>query len=187
MKADLIKGKVVCCIASGPSLTKQDCEAVEKTGMPIIAVNSSWLLSKDCDFIYAGDGAWWQANIDQVQAEAQYAELWTCAEYVSKELRLNYHKPKTSGFWNSGMRAIQFAIEQGAKKIILLGYDGSLKNGVHWHGLHENTSNPTKAIARKWNVQFCIIEQSTVEIVNCSKYTEISAFKKDNLENHLKC
>jgi hypothetical protein len=34
------------------------------------------------------------------------------------------------------------------------GYDCDLTNGVHFHGLHENTSNPNALSVKKWQKQF---------------------------------
>lgn len=183
----LIRNKTVCCIASGPSLTKEDCEAVYEKGIPIIAVNSSWKFAPYCDFIYGGDAAWWMANQEEVMAEAEYAEFWTSSENFSKRNYINYYKPATGGFWNSGMRAIEFAISHGASRVILLGYDCSVKHGIHCHGPHAETSNPTEANTAKWKRQFAVLDTRGCEVVNCSRYTEIDCFRKENLESALLC
>lgn len=185
MQVDQIfKDMTICCIASGPSLTKEDCELIKNAGLVTIAINSTWKIAPFCNYIYAGDGSWWKENLNNITIDA---EFWTCAEHVAKQFNLNYHKAQTSGFWNSGMRALQFAVERGAKKIILLGYDCSIKNGIHWHGLHKNTSNPSLVAVKKWNTQFSLVDTKNCEIINCSRYTELKRFKRDKLENQLRC
>ena len=39
--------RTVFCVGSGPSLTREDCAAIEKTGCSIIAVNNSWQMFDD--------------------------------------------------------------------------------------------------------------------------------------------
>jgi hypothetical protein len=87
------------------------------------------------------------------------------------------------------MRAIQFAIDKGFEKIILLGYDCSVSNGVHWHGKHEKMKNPDQARVHLWKGHFAAVateaQQKKVEVLNCSRYTELDCFKKVSLEEVL--
>nr|MDU4457077.1 hypothetical protein [Enterobacter sp.] len=64
---------IIC--ASGPSLNKADCELISGSGLPVIAVNSTWRAVPDCEYIYAGDLRWWDANIDVLPSSAS---RWTC-------------------------------------------------------------------------------------------------------------
>nr|MDU4457584.1 hypothetical protein [Enterobacter sp.] len=64
---------IIC--ASGPSLNKSDCELISGSGLPVIAVNSTWQAVPDCEYIYAGDLRWWDANIDVLPSSAS---RWTC-------------------------------------------------------------------------------------------------------------
>ena len=52
--------RTVFCVGSGPSLTREDCAAIEKTGCSIIAVNNSWQMFDDIYALYAGDLSWWK-------------------------------------------------------------------------------------------------------------------------------
>lgn len=172
---------MICCIASGPSLTFEDCELVRLSGIETIAVNNSWQMAQFADHIYAGDRKWW----DQYGAEIDIpAKKWTCSKGAAVAHGINYHR--ASGPYNSGMRAIQWAIDSGKKKIILIGYDCSVKNGTHWHGDHEKTRNPDEKRCQKWKKQFELIGRlavsKNVEIINCSRHTELLCFKRLPLE-----
>lgn len=172
----------VAIIASGPSLTAEDCSLVEQAGIPAIAVNSSWKLARFCEVIYAGDVCWWDAYGKDIDIDAQ---LWSCTRQAVAKHKLNHHK--AIGGYNSGMRALQFAIEQGADRIILLGFDCSLAHGLHWHGAHERTKNPDAGKVREWRRQFKQVSVKArmkgCEVINCSRHTELTCFEKRDLES----
>ncbi len=121
---------VIIC-ASGPSLTSEDCQTAISNGFPVIAVNSTWRAVPDCEYIYAGDLRWWDANIDLLPSSAS---RWTCNYRAHKRYGLNLFDTDTRWAFNSGQRSILFAASLGAKNIILLGFDCSITGGSHWHG-----------------------------------------------------
>ena len=175
------------CIASGPSLTSADCELVRQSGITTVAVNNSWEMAPFCTYLYAGDSKWWDAYHDKITIPA---ERWTCKDSAANRYKINYHI--AGGPYNSGMRAIQFGIMKGFKSIGLLGYDCSLKNGIHWHGSHigPNLKNPTMdTINKKWNNEFkrisLIAIKKGVRVINCSRYTELKYFELISLEKAL--
>ena len=176
------------CIASGPSLTAEDCELVRQSGAKIVAVNNSWELVPFCDYLYAGDEKWWKVYHETVADIV--AEKWTCNRSAHVKYGVKLHV--AGGAYNSGMRAIQFGIMKGFKNIALLGYDCSLKKGVHWHGAHTRRflGNPNELKVGKWHVQFAKIAKKAkdfgVKIFNCSKHTELDCFEKMHLEEVLR-
>ncbi|MCI0665552.1 MAG: hypothetical protein L0220_31215, partial [Acidobacteria bacterium] len=116
---DRIGGKTVVCIASGPSLTREDCEKIERTQLLTVAVNNSWQIARFCQILYAGDDRWWTTYYDKIDIDV---EKWTCAVAASRKYDLYLHRAKKTAY-NSGLRALQLVIEHGAKRVILLGYD----------------------------------------------------------------
>lgn len=176
--------KTVVCIGSGPSLTVADCEMVRKSGLPTIAVNSSWKAARFCDVIYGGDLAWWEAYGREIDIAA---ERWTCTRQAAVKYDMNLHT--AYGAYNSGMRAVQFALEQGADKVILLGFDCSVDVGMHWHGEHDKTQNPDSIKCKKWMAQFSqvamIAEALKADVVNCSRQTALKCFRMSDLKHEL--
>lgn len=175
------------CIASGPSLTADDCELVKQSSIKTVAVNNSWEIASFCDYIYAGDTKWWDIYFNKINIDV---EKWTCSTTAANKYKINFHF--ASGGYNSGMRAIQFGIFKGFKNIALLGYDCSLKNGIHWHGDHigKKLRNPNKDKVNMWKGHFKRVSDSAkklgVKIYNCSRYTELDCFEIANLEDVLK-
>ena len=181
MKGNNWTGKTVVCIASGPSLTPED---VQRTAhLKTIAVNSSWKIAQHADVIFAGDDSWWNANHDKITTQA---ERWTLAQAAAERYNLNRFKFRAP--YNSGMVAIHLAAHFGASKIILLGYDCSIKHGHHWHGKHAG-KNPDFHRCQKWKKQFLhcslFMKKAGISVINCSRYTELTCFPRATLEEIL--
>jgi hypothetical protein len=74
------------------------------------------------------------------------------------------------------------ADELGADEIYLLGYDCSLKNGLHWHGKHDGKLTNCDSI-KEWPSIFArVSRQVDAKVYNCSRYTELKCFEKLELE-----
>ena len=177
----------IFCVASGPSLVKADCDLVAQSGAKICCVNNAWQMFDRIDCLYAGDLKWWQAYADKI--DIPVAEKWTCAKAAACEFGVNLHK--ANGPFNSGMRAIQWAIEQGFVTIALLGYDCSIKHGSHFHGDHNfpKARQITISKVNKWHMHFLKVERQArlaqVKVYNCSRYTEMACFPVMSLEDLL--
>ena len=173
----------VAVIASGPSLAAPDCETICQSGIPTIAVNSSWKAARFAEAVYAGDMAWWDEYGSEIDIDAERV---TCMKSAARKHGLTLHGPHGQVL-NSGMRAIQFAIARGAKQIILLGFDCSIERGTHWHGDHERTKNPTSQRVRGWHAQFAAVAAEAkarkVQVINCSRETALTCFPRMELRD----
>ncbi|MFW0766706.1 hypothetical protein ACN0IV_12785 [Trabulsiella odontotermitis] len=175
--------KTFICIASGPSLTRDDCELVSGSGYPIIGVNSSWRAVPDCQHIYAADYQWWDRYFSD--AGGTRAELWTQSLRACNRYGVKMFKPAESGPFNSGQRAIQLAAHLGASRVILLGYDCTLSNGIHWHGRHPaEMNNPKPQEVGRWHTDFASLVDllPNVEIINASRHTALTCFERSTPE-----
>lgn len=163
----------VICIASGPSLTQSDCDLTR--GRFVIAINHSWQRARHADILFAGDGDWWHQYGGEVDIPAA---RWSCSQATENQLT------GTSG-WCSGANAIRLACEHGASRVLLLGYDCSLRHGIHWHGPHDKTKNPNSDQLLRWRAHFDKVRAMfpSVEIINCSRYTELTTFPRMSLES----
>lgn len=166
------------CIASGPSLTRADCELAINSGYPIFAVNSSWRLVPECHYLFAADCAWWDQNHSSLNTRAA---RWTVSGRAKLRYGVNLFTPPDNGTYNSGQRAIQLAAHLSASRIILLGYDCSLANGRHWHGDHPaGLKNPDAGSVTRWQAEFQRLAESlcSVEVINCSRHTALTCFPR---------
>ncbi|HCD3310209.1 TPA: hypothetical protein NK762_000759 [Enterobacter chengduensis] len=171
---------IIC--ASGPSLTPVDCQIAARSGIPVVAVNSSWRAIPECTHIYAGDLRWWDVNIP---ALPDGPERWSCNRRAHTRYGVNLFPTDTSGTFNSGQRAILLAHWLGAKNVILLGFDCSISNGSHWHGDHTALDNPTAANVKRWHGEFARVAaqlRGSVQIINSSRQTALNCFRRLPLE-----
>lgn len=202
------------CIASGPSLTIDDCQrvgrwkdqATETDQRLVIAVNESWRRAGFADYLYAADGKWWRhrsrdgrITIDAVRADFR-GDLWTCDLGASRDFGLNRVNPRNAaglvttpgevgtGGQNGGMQAVGLAWHLGATRIVLLGYD--MTGAGHWHGPHvDKLGDPSPGLMQRWAAAAAPIARDLVargvEIFNCSRVTAAQGWPRATLEDVL--
>jgi hypothetical protein len=84
---------------------------------------------------------------------------------------------------NSGFAALNLAVQFGAKRIILVGFDMRLDRGIHWHGAHsDGLHNPNHGVVLRWRR---VIDQVAptlaalgVTVLNASPVSALQAYPK---------
>lgn len=186
-------GDDVVCIASGASLTQEQCDYV-KGKARVITVNDCFRLAPFADVFYACDHRWWERYRREV--ESLGGERWTMDRRAADDFGL-HHVPAihceglnrkagqiNHGF-NSGFQVINLAYQFGAGRIILIGYDYQHTNGKrHWFGDHPkgwgNANRP-----ERWLEAIKTIDLGIVPIINCTAETAITHFPRARLEDTL--
>lgn len=200
--------QVVICIATGPSLTEEDCKAIQGKGK-VVAVNDAWQLAPFADLLYACDQRWWQHHLEAIRAAGFAGQLWTqvqegrrdkSEEQWAKEHGIHVvegaHKPGLGReliFYgnNSGYQAINLAwLQYKPERMILLGYDMSVApNGKrHFFGDHPpplHVASDYSTWARNFDQLARDLAAEGVEVINCSRRTAIKAFTCMALEDAL--
>lgn len=174
--------KTLICIASGPSLTTEDCQLAINSDHPVIAVNSSWALVPNCQHVYAADFSWWEKYHSDVPSGVQ---RWTSSISATQRYGLSYFPHPDNESFNSGLRAIQLAISLGAHRVLLLGYDCSIEAGSHWHSDHPvELKNPDKSSVARWHAEYSRLAAtlSGTEILNCSRRSALACFPFSTIE-----
>jgi hypothetical protein len=182
-------GKTVVCIASGPSLTADDCERVRAAGLTAIVTNTSVKLAPWADVLMGFDGAWWTRYA---------ADLgWfhglrvTCSNSGAKAGAIPMHKVVGfRAFGNSGCAAISLAVLGKASRVVLLGYDVQHTDGrKHWHDDHPAPLGNAKGV-KLWPVKFAKVAEHAarhgVPVVNASRETALTCFPRVLLEDEIK-
>jgi len=200
---------VWCCIASGPSLTPEDVDAVRDKARTIV-INDSYRLAPWADALYAADLKWWHVHHERAKqdfdgrmysiedtgdrknpriAEQLYGVKVYGQERVKEVLHTGLSRVpgvlRLGGL--SGYQAINLAYLWGAKVILLLGYDLQLTGGQrHWFGDHKdgltNSSDYDKRIRH-----FKTINPTDygIEIINCSRQTAMQCFPRMTIQEAL--
>ena len=184
-------GRTVAVIASGPSLTEEDCEAVRSAGLPTFVVNTSFRRALWADMLVAHDAKWWLAYGAEVDATFK-GRRFRCGSAP----RIVGEKPalwllQFRAFGNSGCAAISLAALAGARRVLLLGVDCQRTGGaVHWHGDHPPELSNARLID-KWPPKFAKVAAYAsgkgCEVVNCSRETALTCFRRARLVDELNC
>lgn len=182
------EGRTVICIASGPSLTQEDCEACRASGHPVIVSNTTFRLCPWADVLFAFDYKWWREYGKEVESVFKGARV-CCSPIRSHGVQMLHHEKWFQHFHNSGASSISLAVAAGAKRVILLGFDCQKTGGkTHWHGDHPKSLGNARSIGN-WPKQFKNVatyaSQSLVEVLNCSRETALKCFTRVNLEEVL--
>lgn len=91
---------------------------------------------------------------------------------------------------NSGFGAFNLAVQFGAERIVLVGYDMRIDRGLHWHGNHPQPwNNPTEKTVARW--RRCLDEAAPtmraldIKVLNASSVSALAAYPKVTLEEAL--
>lgn len=201
-------GATVVILASGPSLTPEQCDAVRAwhdcspdqcSERRAIAVNTTFRRAPWADVLYACDATWWRVYHAEVE-QVFHGEHWSQDEEATRDFGVHRIESralpglsKTPGVIhqgaNSGYQAVGLAVQAGAKKIILLGFDMA---GTHWHGRYENgLPNTAPHVFQSWITHFnglaADLLAADVEVVNCTPGSAIGCFRFAELGQELAC
>ena len=185
-------------IASGPSLTPEDCELVRQWRTAggdrrIIVANLAWKAAPFADYLYAADLMFWEDGFDPatgVKYREDVFQNFKGALYTTSALAAGRYGIKREvglGLTNSGIQCVALAARMGAMRIVMLGYDYGLgPNGeVHFHADHpaplDNGNKgrfETKEVARLATE----LASKGVQVVNCSRRSALTCFPVIPLE-----
>lgn len=189
-KADDWRGRwasqTVACLASGPSLTREDCDRVRAAGVRAIVTNTTFRMCPWADVLFGFDVRWWREHLAEVSGVFEGERL-TCSP-VGRAIGVPtlHGVPWFTTYHNSGAAAISLAVVSGAKRVVLLGYDCQKTGGkTHWHGDHPKTLGNAVSMPR-WPHHFKKVSRyaqaSHVEVVNCSRETALTCFPRMTLD-----
>lgn len=194
------RGQACVIVASGPSATRETIAPA--AGIRAIAINESWRLVPWADALYGCDEAWWR----QVEGVPAFRGLKiTKSPGAAKryglhqvELRRKVDKILTDqpgvigDGGNSGFQAINIAAQAGVSRIVLVGFDMRIDNGVHWHGKHAGgLNNPRAANLPRWRAAIDgaagELQRLGITVINASATSSLSAYPKMSLKEALGC
>lgn len=188
------------CLASGPSLTCEDTDAVRGQSR-VITVNTTYRLAPWADVHYSSDHDWYQMHLPEMRATCS-GEFWTghptwhlpfdvrrCA-YDKRGRGVASRRGVINWGGNSGYCAMGLAYQFGAARILLLGYDQCDPQGAaHWHGEHPKSIRKEFNWAM-WTERFDEMARDFtrlgVEVINCSRVTALRCFRRASLEDALR-
>jgi hypothetical protein len=155
--------------------------------------------------LYACDGAWWKIRkgvpefsglkiTQDQQAIKAYPELRKIGVRGQTD-RLVAHEPgivacgSRKGYGHSGFQALNLAVQFGAARIILVGYD---MQGEHWHGRHPSgLNNPGALHFSEWrrglDAAAPTLTALGIEVLNASRESALTQYPVVDLEDAIAC
>jgi len=182
-------GRTVVIVASGPSLTEDDCTTVRSSGLPVFVTNTMFRRFPDADVLVAHDARWWKLYRSEVEKTFRGRRFRCDAVGIASE-----RNPQTflryRSFGNSGTAAIALAALAGARNVVLLGCDCRRTGGqTHSHGDHPPELSNARSIER-WAPKFAkaaaYARGKGCEVVNASRETALTCFPRVPLEDGLR-
>jgi hypothetical protein len=84
---------------------------------------------------------------------------------------------------NSGFGALNLAVQFGARRIVLVGFDMRLDQGIHWHGAHpQGLNNPQSAYVDRWrrviDEAAPVLNALGIEVLNASPISALRNYRK---------
>jgi hypothetical protein len=191
-------GETAVVIATGPSASEAPLKEV-KGKSKVIAIKSSWRLAPWADFLYGCDRGWWIENrgvpkfkrlkataspsVNKVYPDVRLIQLVAKAEILTGETgRIGCGLRTGGGF--SGFHAINLAIQFGAKRIVLVGFDMTLAHGPHWHndiGTHRRNDRGMAECRDAFDGCAWQFEKLGVEVINATPNSALKNYRKADL------
>lgn len=157
--------KTVFIVGGGPSVANLDLSLLE--GKHVLAVNNAHEIVPQYDVLYFTDSRWWGWYRDRIAPSfsGPICTLADPADITPKDPRMVFYTryyPFTDmghplsdqmgqlAGHESGYSAIDLAVQHGASRLILIGYDFDFMGGrSHWHSGHPAQSEPER-YRRQW-------------------------------------
>lgn len=174
-------------LATGPSLTQADVDAIRGKGI-VIAVNNAVFMAPWADILFASDVSWWrQYNPAWFKGErlsiVEGTERWGCTVLPKRSLP-GFGRDVIHCGYNSGFHAINLAIIRRYSPICLLGFDMQHTGGrTHCHGDHpDGMGNAGPVELWRNTLEAAAIDTHGVEVINCTRETALRGFPRMTLE-----
>ena len=175
------------CLASGPSMCREDAEAVRGRGQ-VIAISNTLDLAPFADIHYSCDAMWWRTYWSRFEWFAGRRMGLAHPELPAGVEPLQHRNDPGLGLDlihtgnNSGYQAINVAFLEGATTIVMLGYDMQ-SAGQHWHAPHPAPlANFSRGMPELCLPKFTPLAHDLrtrgVRVINASRATALTCFER---------
>lgn len=163
-------------LATGPSMSQAVADSVRH--LRVVAVSDAFVFAPWAEALASQDLAWWKAR--PLASDFRGRKFCGAMEPPEGVALL----PDLPSGCNSGVLGIRVARHLGAKRIVLLGFDG---HGTHFFGPHTGTLKETTELRRRAHFEQHRQEAHAcqwhgVEVWNCTPGTVIDAYPTTTLQ-----
>lgn len=138
---------------------------------------------------YKGIKACWRGNDMPGRPEFLRIDIKRAGKHeFTYDLVLDEGPLTVGGGGNSGFQAMNLAINWGATRIILVGFDMADTNNLHWYGRNNwpMANNPNYKTMQRWREGFAqnvgVLQRLGIEVINTNKYSALKSFSFQTLE-----
>lgn len=198
------RDRAIAIVASGPSTKPKDVAQLQGR-LPAIAIKENIDICPQAEVVYGCDRAWWinARGLPQFKGLKVTATAAVVTEYPDVRLvkvtpfkeddRIFTAEPGVLGSGgNSGFQALNLAVQFGATRILLVGFDMNRNHESHWYGRNRGAgrSNPTEFNFVRWRRAYAVaavtLQRLGIEVVNASVLTSLTCFPVATIEHTLK-
>ena len=202
--------RTICCVGTGPSLTKEQIAQARWKGFELYGCNLVYQIVPDLDLLYGCNYGFWETYWHQGLRDHS-AQKWTTNKHAAEMFGINWIAEKfmhglstdpdvISHGHGSGFSLVSMAHRAGADRIVLLGYDmryaadydpknrnpGSTPR--HYFGEYEPHLQhwPSKQVKSGVHVELLdlyrsVANQGLVEIINATPDSAIECFERRDI------
>lgn len=195
------RGQACAIIASGPS-TKAANVSQLRGRIKVIAIKENVELCPWADVVYGCDLPWWvyRRGLPNFKGLKLAYDPGVATQFPDvKQIKIKdklcddilTDEPGSVGSGgNSGFQALNLAVQFGATRILLVGFDVTDRSGAHWYGRNNwmRSNNPSETNFRRWRKAFdrssIAMNELGIEVLNASPTGQI-AFRRTTIEQAL--
>lgn len=197
-------GRAVAIVASGPSTKSAGVEKL-RGRLPVIAIKDNVDLCPWADVVYGCDAAFWKLRQglpgfdglkvcwagDNDHRPPNFPDIHKIGIEIKTD-RFLFAEPGVVGSGgNSGFQAVNLAVQFGAHRLLLIGFDMQARSGFHWYGKNRGHGrhNPTEDNFRRWRKAFTesadILSAQGVCVINASPHSALRCFPVATIDDAL--
>lgn len=194
-------GDTVVILASGPSMSREVVEAVRGRARTIVT-NTTFRLAPWADALYAPDVTWWEhpeysdwkqfkgLKLTTMNATGGFVCRFDEVFYFRNggSVGLSNRKDTVTTCMNGGHQAMHAAVNFGARRILLCGFDMRERVLKHWHQDHPDHLNkeiPFEAFIRLMTLSAPHFAKRGIEVLNCTPKSALKCYPFVSLEHAL--
>jgi hypothetical protein len=193
------RGKAAAIVACGPSVKNANVELL-KGKFKVLAIKEALSrLVPFADVVYGCEEPWWNhvkglpdykgLKLAWEGSKINFEDVHRFALFSKTHDEIMVDAPGVIGAGgHSGFQALNIAVQFGASRILLVGYDLHLNKHVHFYGRNtwSRANNPNDTVFPRWidGMERAAVKLSAmgVEVINASPVSKVQSFRKASIE-----
>lgn len=170
---------IFAVLATGPSMNVGIARSLMHR-CAVVAISDAYTLAPWADALVSTDYSWWRHHPEAVAMPGR--KFSGMVDYQKVE---GVEKLPGEHATNSGLLGVKVAVQMGAKKVLLCGFDLH-SPGEHFFGRHGGSLRSTSANRMEhFKEQFARYRPKGIEIINCTSGSALRCYPRMSLSEAL--